>query len=186
MKLLVGLGNPGFRYEGTRHNAGFWVIDKLAAEHGIAVTRRQHEALTGSGHIGTVKVVLAKPQTFMNLSGRSVAALARFYKLDPADVLVIYDELELEPGRLRLRGSGSAGGHNGMKSVIGAFGTEAVPRLRVGIGRPPEHMPAADYVLRPPDRAERTVLQEAVDRAAACAATWAQHGLEAAMNEWNR
>lgn len=186
MKLLVGLGNPGFRYEDTRHNAGFWVIDKLAAEHGIAVTRRQHEALIGSGHIGAVKIILAKPQTFMNLSGRSVAALARFYKIDLADMLVIYDEMELEPGRLRLRGSGSAGGHNGMRSVIDTFDSEAVPRLRVGIGRPPGHMPAADYVLRPPDRAERALLQEAVGRAAACAAMWAECGLEAAMNEWNR
>jgi PTH1 family peptidyl-tRNA hydrolase len=185
VKLLVGLGNPGFRYADTRHNAGFWVIDKVAAEHGIAVTRRQHEAMIGSGQIGDAKVVLAKPQTFMNLSGRSAVALARFYKIDPADVLVIYDELELEPGRLRLRGSGSAGGHNGMKSVIGSFTTEDVPRLRVGIGRPPGHVPAADYVLRPPEKSERDVLTEAVGRAAACAATWAEHGLEAAMNEWN-
>lgn len=186
MKLIVGLGNPGFRYAQTRHNAGFWVVDKIAALHGLSVSRRQHEAFIGTGQIGDCHVLLAKPQTFMNVSGRSVAALARYYKLSPADVLIVYDELDLEPGRLRLRGKGSAGGHNGMKSIISALGTDAVPRLRLGIGRPPEHIPAADYVLRPPTRAEQALLNEAVAHAAACAVAWAQRGLEAAMNEWNR
>lgn len=186
MKLLVGLGNPGFRYADTRHNAGFWVVDSIAAAHGLSVTRRLHESLTATGQLDGCRVLLAKPQTFMNLSGRSVAALVRYYKLNPDDVLIIYDELDLEPGRMRLRGSGSAGGHNGMKSIISTLGTDAIPRLRVGIGRPPGHVPAADYVLRPPDRAEQALLREAVDRAAACAVTWVKHGLEAAMNEWNR
>src|SRR6266513_5701506 len=148
MKLVVGLGNPGLEYEHTRHNVGFRVVDKLASKFDWKCSERRNRAVLASGSIGLEKVVLAKPLTFMNLSGQAVGELVRWYKIPPEDVLVIYDELDLPVGKIRLRARGSAAGHNGLDDIIRHLHTNAFPRLRVGIGRPGNsHMKGRDYVL---------------------------------------
>ena len=134
MKLIVGLGNPGAEYENTRHNIGFEALTMLAARHGIAVNKRNYRAVYGEANLGGEKVLLVRPMTFMNLSGESVGAICRFYKIPPEDVFVIYDDIALEVGRIRLRFQGSAGGHNGMKSLIQHLGTQEIPRIRIGVG----------------------------------------------------
>jgi peptidyl-tRNA hydrolase, PTH1 family len=164
MKLIVGLGNPGTEYEGTRHNVGFEAIKLLAARHGIAVTKRNYRAVYGEGTISGEKVLLVRPMTFMNLSGESVGAICRFYKIPPEDVWVIYDDIALEVGKIRLRFQGSAGGHNGMKSLIQHLGTQEFPRLRIGVGGVPgERM--INHVLGKFRPEERPVIAEACERA---------------------
>ena len=145
MYLIVGLGNPGREYESTRHNAGFLVVDRLAEKMGISVSTRKFLGFTGSGMLGGEKVLLLKPQTYMNASGESVRAAADFYKLEPAQVIVVYDDISLDVGSVRIRAKGSAGGHNGMKSIIAHLGTEEYPRVRVGIGDKPPGMDLAGY-----------------------------------------
>ena len=147
MKIIIGLGNPEDKYTGTRHNIGFDVIDRLAADHGISVSIRKHQALIGAGVIAGCKCVLVKPLTYMNLSGNSVRALVDFYKCDPTqDIIIIYDDINLPVGQLRLRAKGSAGGHNGIKSVIENIG-DVFYRIRFGVGQKPAQMDLADYVL---------------------------------------
>jgi len=146
--LVVGLGNPGPRYAQNRHNIGFQIVDELAGAHGLYFSKSEHKAQTAHGYIGAQRVVLAKPQTWMNDSGRSVGALARFYKIEPADLLVVYDDLDIPLATIRLRASGSSGGHRGVQSIIQHLSTDAFPRLRVGIGRPPGRMDPAAYVLQ--------------------------------------
>ena len=184
MKLVVGLGNPGRKYADTRHNVGFMVIDRLARRSGIEVTKRQCSALVGLGSIGRARVCLAKPQTYMNLSGEAVACLLRFYKISTADLLVIYDDRDLPPGKIRLRERGSAGGHRGMESIIGMLGTSDFPRLRVGIGRPAE-IDAMDHVLGGFSAEERPLMEDALDRAAEAVECVFTEGLVAAMNRFN-
>ncbi len=186
MKLIVGLGNPGPRYRGTYHNLGFEVVDELARRHGVEFGSSPADAVTARPRGLADDVLLAKPLTFMNLSGRAVGALARYYRIDPADVLVVVDDVNLAAGRLRLRGQGSAGGHNGLASIVDALATDAVPRLRVGVGRGDPQRDLADHVLGrvPPEL--RPVLQEAVERAADAAETFVARGLEAAMNAYNK
>lgn len=147
MYIIVGLGNPSKQYEGTRHNAGFMTLDVLADRYNIDISEKKHKALCGKGVIEGNKVVLLKPQTFMNLSGESVRAAADFYKVAPEEIIVIYDDISLEPGQLRVRKKGSAGGHNGMKNIIAHLGTQDFPRIRVGVGEKPAGMDLADYVL---------------------------------------
>lgn len=183
--LLVGLGNPGPEYASTRHNVGFWVIDHVSRATGIKVGRRGFSSLWGQGRIDGVPVVLCKPQTYMNLSGRAVAPLASRLRLPPEAVWLIYDDLDLPPGRLRLRVGGGAGGHRGVRSVIDALGSQGFGRIRVGIGRPPHGGDPARYVLESPYGAERDILMDAAERAAQAALTVVRAGAEAAMNRFN-
>ncbi len=185
MKVIVGLGNPGAQYASTRHNVGFMVVDHLAQRYGIAVTRRLCNATTATLTIAGGKVCLAKPQTYMNLSGDAVGCLLRYYKLTPADLLVVYDDRDLPVGRIRLRERGGAGGHRGMESIIGALGTDSFARLRIGIGRPLE-MDAVNHVLSTFSAEERPVIEEAVDRAADAIEAAVTDGMAAAMNRYNK
>jgi PTH1 family peptidyl-tRNA hydrolase len=186
MKLIVGLGNPGRQYERTRHNVGFEAVDRLAGRHGLAweAAPKGIDALTcrwlGGG------AVLAKPLTFMNRSGQALAGLLQFYKIALPDLLVVVDEVQLETGRIRLRPSGSAGGHNGLKSIIASLGTEGFPRLRIGVGRGDTRRDLADHVLGRVEPAEWPVLEEAIGRAADAAELFVAEDVLAAMNRFNR
>src|SRR5579885_1172410 len=182
MKLVVGLGNPGLQYEQTRHNIGFRVVDKLATKSGWKWERRGR-AMIANGTIGTEKVVLVKPITYMNNSGEAVGELIRWYKLPPEDVLVIYDELDLPVGKMRLRPEGSAAGHNGLESVIHHLHTNKFPRLRIGIGRPAhQRAETINYVLNIPSKDERIILETSEDRAVEVIPLIIQQGIAAGMN----
>jgi PTH1 family peptidyl-tRNA hydrolase len=183
--LIVGLGNPGRRYADTRHNVGFQVVSRLAQQHELAFSRKQMNALVAPGRIGGSRVIVAKPQTWMNESGRAVAPLARFYKIDLHRLMVIYDDLDLPLGTLRLRPEGGSGGHKGMQSIIDKLGRRDFPRLRVGIGRPPGRMDPVDYVLQPFGREEAERVEELGTRAVAALELFIQAGIEAAMNRYN-
>lgn len=186
MKLVIGLGNPGPQYEHTRHNVGFRVVDKLANKLGWAWNERRSRALLASGMIGTEKVVLAKPLTYMNLSGQSVGELVRWYKLQPEDILVVYDELDFPVGKVQLRTKGSAGGHNGVSDIIAHLHTNEFPRLRIGIGRPThQHMDGASYVLGIPPTDERIQLDDAEDHALEAVQLVITEGVGSAMNKVN-
>jgi PTH1 family peptidyl-tRNA hydrolase len=158
--LIAGLGNPGPRYTHNRHNIGFQIVDALAQAHRLSFTRMEHHAQTAHGTIGTRRVILAKPQTWMNESGKAIVPLSRFYKVDPARMLVIYDDLDIPLGDLRYRPEGSSGGHKGVNSIMQLLGTQALPRLRVGIGRPPGQMDPAAYVLQDFSAVETHVVWE--------------------------
>lgn len=160
MKVIVGLGNPGKKYENTRHNIGFAAIDYIAEKEGININTGKHKALVGSGYIDGVKVLLVKPQTFMNLSGESLRPIMDFYKLEPEDFLVIFDDIDLDVGRIRIRRKGSAGGHNGIKSIIGHLGSMEFPRIKIGVGAKPPGYDLADYVLGHFSKADQEILQE--------------------------
>lgn len=186
MYLLVGLGNPGRQYEHTRHNIGFDVMDAIAEKYNISISEKKHKALCGKGVINGVKVVLAKPQTFMNLSGESVAELLNYYKLDPADeMIVIFDDISLAPGNLRIRKKGSAGGHNGIKNIIGITGTQDFLRIKVGVGEKPKGWDLADHVLGHFDAADRVEVEKAIDHAVSAAEQMLKGEVDAAMNEFN-
>ena len=185
MKVVVGVGNPGKRYERTRHNLGFQVVDRLAADHAIAVSRRRFDALVGEGPIGSQRVLLVKPQTYVNLTGTSVAPLLRWHRCSTDDLLVVCDDLNLEQGRLRLRRRGSSGGHNGLESIAECLGTEDFARLRLGIGRPPGG-DAVEHVLGRFSSDEEAAATAAVVAAASAVCLWLDPGVEAAMNACNR
>jgi PTH1 family peptidyl-tRNA hydrolase len=183
MKLVIGLGNPGSEYERTRHNVGFRVVDKLAAKFGWKWSERRSRAVLASGTIGPEKVVLVKPITFMNLSGQAVSELVRWYKIPPEDVLVIYDELDLPVGKIRLRARGSAAGHKGLEDIIHYLHTDAFPRLRIGIGHPTNsRMNGKDHVLGIPTNDERILLEIAEDRAVDAVQMAITQGVGTAMN----
>jgi peptidyl-tRNA hydrolase, PTH1 family len=182
MKLVVGLGNPGSQYEQTRHNAGFRVVDKLAANLNWR-WERHGRAILASGMIGPEKVVLVKPLTFMNLSGEAVGELARYYKIQPEDVLVVYDEMDLPLGRLRLRPNGSAAGHNGIESIIRHLHTNQFPRLRIGVGHPGHpRMETIDHVLGTPATDEHIALATAEEKAAEVIPLIIRQGVATTMN----
>lgn len=185
MKLIVGLGNPGSRYRGTRHNVGWEVLEHLARKHGIAIEEDTGWAEVGRGEIGSHHVVLARPMTYVNASGIAVQDLKRRYRVKAEDVFLILDDLDLPLGRLRLRPKGSAGGHNGLRSVIEALGTDGFPRMRVGIGRPPEGGEAADHVLTRFTPDEREMLRDTIARAAEAVEVAITGGIEVAMNRYN-
>ena len=186
MKLVIGLGNPGAEYERTRHNVGFRVVDKLAAKHGWKWNERRSRAVLASGTIGSEKVVLVKPLTFMNLSGQTVGELVRWYKVSPEDVQVVYDELDLPVGKIRLRAEGSAAGHNGLRDIIAHLHTNQFPRLRVGIGHPrSSHIRGRDHVLSAPAGDERILLETGEDRAVDAVEMAITQGLEKTMNVVN-
>lgn len=186
MKIIVGLGNPGTRYANTRHNLGFWVVDQIAERWNISLSKRKFQAAVGEGIIHGEKVLLVKPQTFMNRSGECVGPLMRFFGASLEDLMVIYDDMALAPGIIRVRGKGSAGGHNGMKSLISHLGSDGFPRMRMGIGTPPPAMDSADYVLQGLGDAERKILLEACSQAADAAELWITDGVERVMNLYNR
>ena len=185
VSLIAGLGNPGREYAQTRHNVGFQIVTRLAESHGLNFSRMQNAALVAAGRIGDVRVVLAKPQTWMNESGKAIGPLARFYKVESARLLVVYDDLDIPAGTLRLRSEGGGGGHKGMRSVIEQRGGQDFPRLRVGVGRPPGRMDAADYVLQPFTRDEEILMDGARDRAIAAIECFLAEGIVAAMNRFN-
>jgi len=184
LTLIVGLGNPGRKYTRNRHNAGFLAIHRLARRHGLTFARQKGKAKIAEGAIADRRVILAKPQTYMNLSGESVAKLAQFFKIPPACVLVAYDDLDLPLAHLRLRPGGGSGGHKGLKSVIERLGTQAFPRLRVGIGRP-VHGDPVDYVLQDFTADEWMDMEATLDRAVEAIEHWLAHGIDAAMNVFN-
>jgi len=185
LKVVVGLGNPGKQYERTRHNVGFDVLSQLADWHGVTSFKSQFEAVVGEFSIAGQKALLVAPQTYMNLSGRSVAALVKFFKLPSTDVLVVCDDMNLPVGRLRMRGSGSAGGQKGLQDIIQSLSTQEVPRLRIGVGRPPAGFSAADYVLGRFRSEDSELISQAVHFAAKGIECWIQDGLELAMNQVN-
>ena len=187
MFVIVGLGNPTAQYEGTRHNAGFDVIDVLAEKYNISVDARKCRAFCGKGVIAGQKVLLVKPQTYMNLSGESVGGIVNYYKIDPeSDLLVIYDDISLDVGQLRIRKKGSAGGHNGIKSIIAHLGTTVFPRIKVGVGEKPKNYDLADYVLGHFSKQERELMEEGYEHASDGVEQIVQGEIEAAMNVFNK
>lgn len=183
MFLIVGLGNPGKEYEDTRHNVGFMVVDKLAEKLGIKVDRVKFKGLFGEGFFEGEKILLLKPMTYMNLSGQSVLDAVKFYKIPTENLVVIYDDMDLPLGRLRIRKKGSSGGHKGMESIIYHIASEGFPRIRVGIGRPKDDV--VDYVLGKFEPGEKKVIDAVIEAAAEAAVTIVQHGVEEAMNRYN-
>jgi PTH1 family peptidyl-tRNA hydrolase len=183
--LIVGLGNPGAQYRYNRHNVGFMLADRLADRLGVKFTRLESKALVTKGEHEGRRIVLAKPHTFMNLSGQSVGALVRFYKVPLSNLLVAYDDVDLPLGTVRMRPDGGSAGQKGMASIIERLGTQEIPRLRLGVGRPPGRMDAADYVLQDFPAGEKELLQATLDRAADAALVFVMEGLEAAMNRYN-
>jgi PTH1 family peptidyl-tRNA hydrolase len=197
VKLIVGLGNPGIEYQFTPHNAGFLAVDRIAEECGVMLTNRRGRALTARAKLAGLDVLLAKPETFMNLSGLSVAALIQEFEISPEDMIVLYDELALPLGTIRIRERGSANGHNGVKSISGVLGTEEWLRIRIGVGRQRKDVAALadgreikaggkDYLLSPMRKQELAVLDEVLDRARGAVEMVLTQGVSAAMNEFNR
>jgi PTH1 family peptidyl-tRNA hydrolase len=186
VKIVVGLGNPGSKYDDTRHNIGFRFIDRLARQQGIALDRHQCDALTGQGKINESPLLLAKPQTFMNRSGVAVAALLQSHGVTAADLVVVYDDLDLPFGRIRIRTNGSAGGHLGVSSIIEHLGAVEFCRIRLGIGRPPDGADVIDYVLAPFAEAQIGELSKVVDRATEALCCLVHQGVAAAMGIYNR
>lgn len=183
--VVVGLGNPGPEYAGTRHNAGFWCIDLLAKKHDITLERRHRSAIIGEGDIGDKRVIIVKPRTFVNRSGATVSYLKARYALPTCRLLIVCDDINLAPGKLRLRRKGSAGGHNGIKSVIEATGSQDFPRLRIGVGRPPEGTGQIEHVIGPMEPEDRDIVDEAVERAADAVACLLSEGMDETMSRYN-
>lgn len=186
MYIIAGLGNPGREYENTRHNIGFACIDAIARKHNIDVIECKHKALLGKGYIDGEKVILVKPQTYMNLSGESIRQVTDFYKLEPqTNLIVIYDDISLAPGNLRIRKKGSAGGHNGIKSIISQLGTEVFLRIKMGVGEKPAGYDLADYVLGHFDSKEQKIMAESIDKAVEAVSLMIKDETDAAMNRFN-
>ncbi|MBS5429764.1 MAG: aminoacyl-tRNA hydrolase [Lachnospiraceae bacterium] len=187
MFIIAGLGNPTLQYRGTRHNVGFDVIDTLADKYNIAVETRKSRALIGKGIIAGQKVLLVKPQTYMNLSGESIGELVSYYKVDEEqELLVIYDDVSLDVGQLRIRRKGSAGGHNGIKDIIRHLGTDVFPRIKIGVGEKPKGYDLADYVLGHFSREEREMMEEGYQKATEAVEMILAGELDEAMNVFNR
>jgi PTH1 family peptidyl-tRNA hydrolase len=185
VKVIIGLGNPGKKYEETRHNVGFMTIDKISEQWGIPGQQAKFRALVGEGRIDSQKILLVKPQTYMNLSGEAVAEILHFYKLTADDILVIYDDLDLPLGQLRLREKGSSGGHNGIKSIIQHLATQEFKRIKIGIDRPLPGRSVSDYVLQTFPAGDKESIQQAVELAAKAAAMWAKESFLKVMNRFN-
>lgn len=186
MFIIAGLGNPSDKYDKTRHNVGFDTVDILAEKLNAKMKKTVFNALVGKAVIGKEKVLLVKPLTFMNLSGNAIKAVSRFYKVDPkSQLIVIYDDADLEEGKLRLRKKGSAGSHNGMKSIVERLGTEDFSRIRIGIGKRPEQMDMVNYVLGRFDKETRVIMEQAFEKAAEAAIDIVENGMDHAMNHYN-
>ena len=186
MRCVVGLGNPGKQYEATRHNAGFLVLERLVRQWNLGPPRTRCRGLVWTGSQRGRSLLLLAPQTFMNLSGQAVGDLAGFYKIAPADILIVLDDMALPTGRLRARSDGSGGGHNGLTDIIRALGTDAVPRLRIGIGRPTGPMDQVDYVLGRFGPDERPLIEQATARAAEAVEDWLVNGITYVMDRYNQ
>lgn len=186
MKLIVGLGNPGKQYEQTRHNIGFEVIDKLSDRLNIPLDQSKFKGLYGMGHVNGEKVFLLKPLTYMNLSGESIRAIMDYYDIDLDDLVVIYDDLDLPVGKIRLRQKGSAGGHNGIKSTIAHIGTQTFNRIRIGVDRPKNGMKVSDYVLGKFQKEEQEVMEDVIVTCAKACEEWFQHPFLKVMNDYNQ
>lgn len=184
--VVVGLGNPGTRYDNTRHNVGFESVDYIAAQHGIKISKVKHKALIGDGTIHGERVLLVKPQTYMNLSGESVRDIIEWYKIPVSNLIIIYDDIDLATGRIRVRPKGSAGTHNGMRSIIYQIQSDEFPRVRIGIGKPPEGWNLADYVLSKFNPEDRVLLNESIKASAEAAAAIIKSGANTAMNKYNK
>lgn len=185
MYVIVGLGNPDKKYDMTRHNMGFRIIDALADRYNISLTEQKHKGLIGKGVIGGEKVILVKPLTYMNLSGECVRPVCDYYKVDPEDCIIAFDDISLDPGKMRIRKKGSAGGHNGIKSIIAHLGTDAFPRLKFGVGDKPKHMDLADYVLGRFSKEEEIIVSEGIKKACEAIECMVTEGYDAAMNKYN-
>ena len=186
MYLIIGLGNPGREYANTRHNIGFRCVDALAARHGLAFEdKKKSKAKIALGSIRGQRVLLAKPQTYMNLSGGAVQGLAAYYRISPSQIMLIFDDLDLPVGTLRIRPKGGSGGHKGVADIIQRLGTQEFPRIRVGIGRPDTRMDPADFVLRPFNGPEEAETAQAVERVMLAVETWLNEGIDPAMNRYN-
>ena len=186
MKLIVGLGNPGDKYQGTRHNVGFDVIDALARQEGLKLTDQKFRSDYTIWRVGDEKVLLVKPYTFMNLSGEAVLPLMSSYNISPDELVVVYDDLDLEPGKLRLRQSGSAGGHNGVKSIIEMLGTQDFKRVKIGIGRPQYGRKVVDHVLQRFDTDDRALIEQKIDQTTDLLRAWAKgETFVQLMNQYN-
>lgn len=185
MKVIVGLGNPGKNYDGSKHNIGFAVIDKLAYDENIEFSKKRFKGLLGEGHIGSEKVILLKPQTYMNLSGESVKELCDFYHLTSEDIIVVHDDISLPPGGLRIREKGSAGGHNGIKNIIANMNTDKFTRIKVGVGDKPAGWDLADYVLSGFAKDVQPIMEESIKKAAEAVKIIISDGVKEAMNECN-
>ncbi|MFB6469329.1 aminoacyl-tRNA hydrolase [Cytobacillus sp. Hz8] len=186
MKLIVGLGNPGKPYEHTRHNIGFDVIEQLSENISIPLNQAKFKGIYGMGNVGGEKIFLLKPLTYMNLSGESIRAIMDYYEIDKEDLLVIYDDLDLPVGKIRLREKGSAGGHNGIKSTIQHIGSQEFNRIRVGVDRPKNGMPITDYVLGRFSKDEQEVINTVIKRCADACEAWFQKPFIQVMNEYNQ
>lgn len=185
MKIVVGLGNPEAKYDGTRHNVGFAILDKIAAEYKISVDTKKHQGLIGKGVIGGEKVVLVKPLTYMNLSGNCVREVADYYKVEPEDVLVIFDDISLPPGQIRIRPKGSAGGHNGIKSIIACLGSDHFPRIKCGVGDKPAGSDLVNWVLGHFSKEDMPALEDAMKRSVMACECILNDGVDQAMNRFN-
>ncbi len=185
MYVIVGLGNPGKQYNKTRHNVGFDVIDMLAKEYGISVTKIKHKALIGEGRIGTEKVLLVKPQTYMNLCGETLIDIYNYYKVDLENIVVIYDDIDLDVGKLRIRKKGSAGTHNGMRSIVKCLGSTEFPRVRVGVSKPMPGQNLADFVLSRFRKEEADDLAMGLEKACNAVDCIIRENLDLAMNKYN-
>lgn len=185
MYIIVGLGNPGDKYAKTRHNVGFNVIDILAKEYLIDVSKIKHKALVGEGRIGTEKVILVKPITYMNLSGESVVDICNYYNIDLENLIVIYDDIDLDVGKIRIRKKGSGGTHNGMRSIIKCLGSNEFPRVRVGISKPQNGQDLADFVLSRFSKDDEKLMQESYENAAKAIDCTIRENLDLAMNKYN-
>lgn len=186
MYVIVGLGNPTREYAATRHNIGFDAITRIADDYNIALNIKKHRAICGKGHIEGEKVILAQPQTYMNLSGESVRELMDYYKISTEELIVIYDDISLDVGQLRIRAKGSAGGHNGMKNIIAHLGTQEFPRIKIGVGDKPKGWDLADYVLGRFPNEEQEIVRETLKKASDAAKIMVTDGIEAAMNQYNK
>lgn len=187
MYIIAGLGNPGKDYENTRHNVGFQVIDAIADKYNISVAELKHRAIIGKGYVEGQKVILVKPLTFMNLSGESIRLVIEYYKADAeTELIVISDDISLEPGQLRVRKKGSAGGHNGLKSIIKQLGHDNFQRIRIGVGEKPKNYDLADWVLGHFNKEEKAAVSETLIKAVRAVEIMLTDGADAAMNEFNR
>ena len=185
MYIIAGLGNPESKYDKTRHNIGFRLIDELAVRNGITFSDRKHNGLVGKGIISGEKVILLKPLTYMNLSGECVGPAADYYKVEPENVIILFDDISLDVGRIRIRKKGSAGGHNGIKSIIAHLGSENFPRLKFGVGDKPKEMDHADYVLGRFSSQDEATVSEGIKRACEAVECMIGEGCDAAMNKYN-
>ena len=183
--LVIGLGNPGRKYQGNRHNIGFMLVDRLAARLGVVFSRVEFKALVTKGEYQDKKIILAKPQTFMNLSGNSAASLVHYYKIPLSQIILIYDDVDLPLGALRIRPGGGSGGHKGMASTIEQLGTQDFPRMRIGIDRPPGRMPVPDYVLQDFSKGDKAIVESSLERGVEAVLLFVSQGLDPAMNHYN-